>query len=207
MPTSVFFREWDDWHAIERSAIDHVRGSVLDIGCGAGPHAVELTKRGHEVTVIDTSPGAVEVCRRRGVVDGFAGTVEDYAAGIDRRYETVLMMGHNLALLESRERASVVLAAVTTLAAPGAVIIGTNLDPYQSDDVQHLAYQERNRSLGRMAAQIRMRVRYRELATEWFDYLFMSRGELEALIAGSGWIVERFEAEAPSYLAVLRLEG
>jgi 2-polyprenyl-3-methyl-5-hydroxy-6-metoxy-1,4-benzoquinol methylase len=46
-----------------------VRGRVLDVGCGAGRHSLEAQRRGFGVVAIDLSPGAVEVCRRRGVRD------------------------------------------------------------------------------------------------------------------------------------------
>src|SRR4029453_773903 len=60
------FRRWD---AVERRALRYVRGRVLDVGCGAGRVALELQARGREVVAIDSSPGAVEVTRRRGVRD------------------------------------------------------------------------------------------------------------------------------------------
>jgi hypothetical protein len=42
----------------------------------------------------------------------------------------------------------------------------------------HRAYHERNRALGRLPGQIRLRVRYQNLATPWFDYLFASVEEI-----------------------------
>ena len=49
----------------------------------------------------------------------------------------------------------------------------------------HIAYHQRNRERGRLGGQLRLRLRYRELATEWFDYLVCSVAELEALLAGT----------------------
>ncbi len=57
------------WQPVERRAMRFVRGRVLDLGCGAGRVCLHLQERGLDVVGIDTSPGAIEACRRRGVRD------------------------------------------------------------------------------------------------------------------------------------------
>jgi len=69
LPADVFFAEHDAWPAQERHVFEFVHGRVLDVGCGAGRHSLEAERRGLSVVAIDISPGAVEVCRRRGVRD------------------------------------------------------------------------------------------------------------------------------------------
>ena len=76
-------------------------------------------------------------------------------------------------------------------------------DVYRTDDPAHLAYHERNRQRGRMAGQIRIRVRYRELATPWFDYLMVSREELEELLEGTGRRLARTLDSEDTYVAVI----
>jgi hypothetical protein len=91
---------WDDW------AYERARGRVLDVGSGAGRHALELQERGCEVVALDVSPLAAEVCRRRGVANAFVGTIQELAASrTHQRFDTFLLMGNNLGLLESAERA------------------------------------------------------------------------------------------------------
>lgn len=41
--------------------------SVLDIGCGAGRHSVELAKRGYRMTGVDMSPGMLAEARKAAV--------------------------------------------------------------------------------------------------------------------------------------------
>ena len=102
---------------------------MLDIGVGAGRTALELQRRGMAVTGLDTSPGAIEIARRRGLRDTVLNTVDGYARAA-ARYDTFLLLGNNLGLLEGRERAPVFLAALARLANPGARIIAQGTDPY-----------------------------------------------------------------------------
>src|ERR1700733_3628862 len=44
--------------ALERWGCGQAEGRVLDVGCGAGRHSLELMSVHHEVVGIDPSPGA-----------------------------------------------------------------------------------------------------------------------------------------------------
>jgi hypothetical protein len=85
-----------------------------------------------------------------------------------------------------------------------AQIVATSNDPYMTDDRVHLAYQEHNRRRYRMPGQNRIRIRYRELADPWFDYLIVSPAEMEQLVDGTEWRVRRLVRDDGSYyVAVL----
>jgi hypothetical protein len=55
-----------------------------------------------------------------------------------------------------------------------------------------------------MGGQIRIRVRYQDMATSYFDYLFTSADELRSLLAGTEWTLEEYEPDGPTYAAVIR---
>lgn len=55
------------------------QSEILDVGCGVGRHAIELARRGHNVTGIDISAGMLDEARR-----GEARRRECHLAG-DRR--------------------------------------------------------------------------------------------------------------------------
>ncbi|MDY7011159.1 MAG: methyltransferase domain-containing protein [Planctomycetota bacterium] len=57
----TWFSEFEEWSERERKAMRFVSGRVLDIGCGAGRHAIYLHRQGHDVLAIDNLPLAVEV--------------------------------------------------------------------------------------------------------------------------------------------------
>jgi len=183
----------------ELAIVDRAAGRVLDVGCGAGRHALYLQGKGLEVVGIDVSPLAVEVCRRRGLRDVRLLSVEEVDPSLGR-FDTVLMLGHNLALLGSAPGSRRILRRLGRVVAPGGALIGDMLDPHQTEDPDHLAYHARNRSRGRMSGQLRMRVRYKRYKSPWFNYLFLSREELEGLLQGSGWGLKEVIASCgPSY--------
>jgi hypothetical protein len=64
---------------------------------------------------------------------------------------------------------------------------------------------QRNRRLGRLSGQSRIRVRYRGYVTPWFDYFRITPGELSGLLNGTGWEVHRLlQSEDKSlYVAVI----
>jgi SAM-dependent methyltransferase len=210
---SRYFAPPEAWGALDRWACDQARGRVLDVGAGAGRAALHLQQTGREAVALDVSPLAVEVCRRRGVRQAAVGTAAALAAAggaAGGPFDAFLLLGNNLGLLGGAAAAPRLLSALAAVAAPGAVLLGQGMDPFRTQNPVHLAYHARNRALGRLPGQIRMRVRHRELATPWFDYLFVPPDELAPLLAGTAWSLEHLErpageaGAAGGYVAVLR---
>ena len=98
LPAEVFFAEHREWPAEEQRVFELVRGRVLDVGCGAGRHSLEAQRRGLRVVALDISPGAADVCRRRGVRDVrlLPLSAVDARLGV---FDTVLMMCGNFGLV------------------------------------------------------------------------------------------------------------
>ncbi len=204
--TGVMFTQESEWSLVEAPVAERAGHRVLDVGAGAGRHALPLQESGHDVVALDVSPGAIEVCRRRGVRETFIGTVFELAGTGPEPFETFLLCGNNFGLLESPGNGPRFLEALRELAAPGAEIIGTCIDPFASEDPLHLDYHERNRNRGRHPGQIRLRARWTDMATPWFDYLFIPIEELERLAKSAGWELVAYQPSSRPYLAILRLE-
>lgn len=205
-PAELYFRGVADCFDVEASVPGRVLGRVLDIGAGAGRFAMEMEKRGHDVVALDIDAGCLEVCRRRGVHKTFLGTVFDLAATDPQPFDTFLMMGHNIGLLGGPDHAPRLLEALRSMANPGARMIGSGRDPRITDDPLNLAYHQMNRERGRPPGQLVLRVRWRNIASQWFTYWFVSTDELGAIAATSGWeLVDVVSGDGGNYLVELSL--
>ena len=96
-PVAAYYRpDEQPLPALEIEALELCRGRVLDLGAGAGRHAIELQRAGHDVVAVDPLPEAVEIMRDRGVVDARQG---DLSAVLEERFDTVLMLMHGLGVV------------------------------------------------------------------------------------------------------------
>ena len=199
--------EWETFHfmtASDKVAVEMVSGRILDVGAGAGRHSLALQQLGHEVVALDVSPGAIEVCRERGVDETFLGTIDELAETNPEAFDAAILLGHNLALLGSRKASGPVLDSLRRLLKPDGMVVGNTLDVYGTEDPVHLAYHQLNRDRGRLPGELTLRERFDGLVGDWFDYLFVSHEELSELVETAGWRIEEVTDPNPSYLAVLR---
>ena len=67
MPTDYFFRDYKSMSEVDKIALKNCNGKVLDVGAGAGSHALWLQNKMLDVTAIDNSKGCIEVMKKRGV--------------------------------------------------------------------------------------------------------------------------------------------
>lgn len=187
---AVYFAGPEAWDPGEAEALKLTHGRVLDIGCGAGRHAVVLQERGLHVVGLDLSPLAVQVARRRGLRHAVVGsaTALPFAPA---SFDTFLLLGNNLGLIGNVEGTVALLRQLRELARPGAVVIASSRSPAATDNPVHLAYHERNRARGRPIGQVTLRVEYGGQTGPWFDLLMVAPDEVGVLAEKAGWRVER----------------
>lgn len=204
---SAYLSPFKEWPSHQKAAIKLAKGRVLDIGCGGGRHSLYLQKKGHHVVGVDTSPLAVRVCRMRGLADVRLTPITRLGSWLGK-FDTILMLGNNFGLFANRIRAQSLLRGFMRMTSPGARIIAESLDIYKRPVLtSHRRYHERNRRRGRMPGQVKIRVRYRDLATPWFDYLLVSKKEMRELVDGTGWRIRRFfSTRGTPYIAIIERE-
>ena len=199
----LYFSRYPDWPREEQKAIRYAGGRVLDIGCGAGRHALYLQEKGFEVLGIDNSPNAIRVCKARGLRQArvLAITQVSRRLGV---FDTVLMLGNNFGLVGNERRARWLLRRLAGMTSEQSLIIAATRDPHKTVLPDQAAYHARNRARGRWPGQARIRVRYKKYVTPWLDLLMVSVDELRRLLRDTGWeIAKTLRGEEGRYIAIL----
>lgn len=193
-----------NWSPAITNALSRLRGRVLDVGCGAGRHALHLQALGCETIGLDPSPGAVDVCRRRGL-DARLGSLGDRALLTEERFDAVLMLGNNLGLLDGPERAQGHLEWLAARCRPGALLVGESMDITRKGP-EYLAYFRRVAAAGRPPGQLRLRIVFEGQAGDWFFYWQLTPDELRNVIRNTPWSIEHIDPVAGTdrYVAVMR---
>ena len=205
MGPKLYFAPFRRWPAHHRQAMRYVRGCVLDAGAGAGRVALHLQERGHDVVAIDNSPGAIEVCRRRGVRDARVVAFADLGRSLGT-FDTIVMLGNNFGLFGSPTAAKKSLRRLHRLTSDDARIIAESRDVSsrgRADAPWHAEYRKRNVERGRLPGQIRIRIRFARTIGPWMDYPMVSPAELEEILIGTRWRLAHTLDSDDTYVAVI----
>ena len=204
VPAKGYFAGYEAWRPMEQAAMAFVTGSVLDIGVGAGRHALHLQAKGFDVLGIDISPLAIQVCKKRGLRRAEVVPIED----VDFRpnsVNTILMLGNNFGLFGDRKKARALLRVFHEMTTESASIIAETRDPYRTDNPAHREYHEFNKSRGRMSGQLRIRHRFRKYVGRWIDYLMVSKAEMQQILRGTAWKAhEVLESSDAQYITIIK---
>jgi len=201
--TKMYFDDYELWPEHERKALNWAKGKVLDIGCGAGRHSLHLQNKGLNVVGIDRSPLAVKVCKLRGVKNARVMKLEDINFK-PNSFDTILMLGGNFALLGNPKKTRRTLKKLYKMASNDALIIAEAVDPYGADNPAQLKYYAFNKKKGKLPGQWRIRIRFHNFATKWFNILYNSKKEMEQILIGTGWAIKEFiDSKSPAYIAII----
>ena len=201
MRVSVFFRDPSEFTEIEMTAIRHCSGHVLDVGAGSGFHSLVLQENGVAVTAIDISPVAVDVMTRRGVNDAKCADIFDFKDG---PFDTVIMMGHGIGMVETIAGLDRLLDQVRPLVAPQGKLLFDSGDVRVTKDASHLAYHETNRKLGKYIGEIRLQIGFRGEFGPLCGWLHVDADKAAERAELAGWrLAVLCRSEGGQYLAEL----
>jgi SAM-dependent methyltransferase len=200
MPARLLFRPPQRFSALERAALRHCRGRVLDIGAGAGCHTLALQRRGLDVTAVDASPEAVRVMKSRGVRRCRVGNGLELPGA---PYDTVLLLMNGIAIVKSIAGLHRFLRRCQRGIAPGGQILFDSMD-LRLDDLSRNA-PGRTRRSGRYFGEMSFRLRYRNRTGPRFQLLFIDFARLAREAERAGWRAQiLFDEGEGRYLARLR---
>ena len=131
LPLPYLFREFKDMPKLEQNALKLAKGSILDVGCGAGVHSLYLQEKGFQIKAIDISKGAIEVAKDRGVLNA---EVKDVLNETET-YNTVLLLMNGTGIFQELSQVSKYLTHLKTLLKPnGQILIDSSDIKYMYED-------------------------------------------------------------------------
>lgn len=121
LDTAAFFTLAGEQADVEEALLSACRGRILDVGAGAGRHALALQARGAEVSAIDVSPICVDLMRAQGVKRARVADAWSLAEGPveDDPFDTLLFGMQSIGLTATVSGLERMLCG---LAAPGSAL-------------------------------------------------------------------------------------
>ncbi|MGC4058714.1 MAG: class I SAM-dependent methyltransferase [Chitinophagaceae bacterium] len=195
MLVPVYFRDFDSMPDLEQTALDLCYGKVLDIGAGAGSHALALKDMGRDVTALDISEGAVAVMEARGVEQVLQADIFELNG---QQYDTLLLLMNGIGLVGSLGGLERFLLHAGQLLREGGQLL------FDSSDVAYLYEDGAPMPKDRYYGEIDCCYEYRRVKSEWFTWLYIDRDTLSKIAEPLGWRVELIdEDETGQYLVRL----
>ncbi|NKI28011.1 class I SAM-dependent methyltransferase [Arenibacter sp. 6A1] len=120
IPLPYLFRDYKKMPPVEQKALKLCKGSVLDIGCGAGSHSLYLQKNGLQVTALDHSKGAIETCIKRGITQTVCSDIYAYK---DQKFDTLLMLMNGIGIVGKLQNIDALFTHLKTLLKPNGQLL------------------------------------------------------------------------------------
>ena len=210
MPVKHLFRNYEEMPKLEKKALDLARGKVLDIGAGAGCHALALQEKMEKtlssqdtitsVKAIDISPLSVEAMKLRGIKD--AECINLFNSSLSNGFDTILLLMNGTGIAGKITNLPTLFQRLKSLLNPkGQILI-------DSSDLKYI-YENEDGSFdldlnGAYYGEVDYQMVYGDTKGEPFDWLYVDFPLLKNVAESCGLHVELVaEGEHYDYLARL----
>ena len=211
MPVTHLFRSIQEMPVLEQKALQLAKGRVLDIGAGAGCHALALQEKGLAVKAIDISPLSCEAMKLRGVKDAecinpfdphlssgnhSGENQEQFEGGFD----TILLLMNGTGIAGKIENLPALFLRLKALLNPGGQIL------IDSSDLKYI-YENEDGSFdinlnGAYYGEVDYQMIYKNVKGDRFDWLYVDFPLLKSIAETCGLHGELVEeGEHYDYLA------
>ena len=202
IPVSYLFRNFNEMPEIEQIALKKCNGNVLDIGAGAGSHALYLQQKGLHVTALDISLKAVLVMKKRGVENAIAADFWQFQSA--EKFDTILLLMNGIGLAGKLEKLPEFFSHLKNLLNPSGKIL------LESSDLLYM-FEEEDGSVvldlnGTYYGEVQYQMAFQGKKGFPFPWLFVDFPLLADAAAEAGFQAEMlYEGENSEYLAELTL--
>lgn len=199
LPVAYLFRDFEVMNDIEQKALQLAEGKVLDIGAGAGSHALYLqNQRNLDVLALDISPKSIEVCRLRGIKKAVC---ENMLALSGETFDTILMLMNGTGIFESLAKIDTYLQKLHSLLNEnGQVLIDSTDILYMFDrDEDGGVYIPAEGYYGELGYT----VHYKGESEDPITWLYLDFNTLKNAAEHNGFKIEKIMQDEDAYLAKL----
>lgn len=201
MELSWLFRSFHEMPLIEQTALKLCKGSILDIGCGAGIHSLYLQNKNFETKAIDISKGAIATCILRGVKNAKVQNIWEIK---DEKFDTILALMNGTGLCGKLENLDNFLIHLKSLLNEnGQILIDSSDIIYMfKDDFGDLVLPDDKNYYGEVSYEFK----YKNQFSKKFNWLFIDYPNLQSHAEKVGLKCEMIkEGYHYDYLAKLTL--
>lgn len=203
MSVAYLFRNYSEMPKLEQKALQLAKGKVLDVGCGAGSHALELqNERKLDVTAIDISENAVKACELRGIENVKVTNILDLDT--ENKFDTILSLMNGTGIFGTLNETAKYLQKLKSLLNEGGQIL------IDSSDLIYMFDQDEDGAYSIPAdgyyGELTFTVQYKGETEETFPWLYLDYNTLQNAAIANGLQCELVaEGEHFDYLAKLTL--
>ena len=200
MPVSHLFRSLRDMPVLERKALKLCKGKILDVGAGAGCHALALQKQNKDVTAIDISPLSCEAMLKRGISK--VQCINLFDEGFNGQFDTILLLMNGTGIAGKICNLPKLFKRLKELLTPNGQIL------IDSSDLKYI-YENEDGSFdidlnANYYGEVDYQMVYKDIEGEPFDWLYVDFPLLSTIAEANGLHAELIaEGEHYDYLARL----
>lgn len=197
LPVPYLFRTYKEMPKIEQKALNLSVGKTLDIGCCAGSHSLYLQEKGLDVTALDISKGAIEICKKRGVKKTIHQSIYDFN---ETGFDTLLLMMNGAGVCGYLENLPLLLQHLKSLLSEKGQIL------VDSSDIIYMYPEEMLSELDYYYGEVDFQLSYKGEQGDAFPWVYIDYDTLQKFALNSGFKCEKIlDGEHYDYLARLFL--
>ena len=203
MSVDYLFRSFNEMPKLEKKALQLCKGKILDVGCGAGSHALYLQEKGFDVMAIDISANAIKACELRGLKNSRVQNILDLE---NEKFDTILLLMNGTGIFGTLAETSKYLQKLKSLLnADGQILIDSSDIIYMFDEAEDGSYLvPANGYYG----ELTFTISYKKETEEPFPWLYMDYNTLQNASLANGLQCELIqEGKHFDYLAKLTLQS
>lgn len=205
MPLPYLFRHYDQMPLLEKKALELSKGSVLDVGAGAGSHSLYLEEKGLQITALDQSAGAIQVIKDRLQQPG-SKVLQENIWHHKGSYDTILLLMNGTGIFETLEHVPLCLELLKKLLRQNGQIL------IDSSDLRFLYEDEEDGGLWvdsskEYYGEVSFSLHYKGMESASFDWLYMDYKLLQTYATHAGFKIQMIQKGTHyDYLARLSIE-